>query len=230
MDAATQKAMNKLADQTAQMRHEAVDEINVRIWELISEIARDISENYIVLDKQTDEPVELSTRDLNDMIDDSAWGQWQHKMIELLKFNDDVTLDRMQQIVESQHASHEHAPTNQPTQHPRSTPIRPSGVPVGHIQCINILDALGRISSSQQAVLRSAIDYLAAVPAVVDQSTAAQEAQAIANMKHLIYAQWAAEASRARHIFSLLMWAHGNGFDDPATDTIQELLTGMDLN
>jgi hypothetical protein len=227
MDTATKKVM---ADQMARMRHEAVDGINEHIRELISEIAEDISKNYIVLDKQTDEPVELSTRDLSDMIDDSSWGQWQDGMIELLKFNDDVTLNRIQQIVESQHASNEHAPTNQPTQHPRSTPSRPSGVPVGHIQCINVLDALVRISSSQQAVLRTAIDYLGRVPEVVDQSTAAQEAQAIAKMKHFVYAQWTAEARKASQIISTLMWAHGNGLDDPATDTIQELLTGMDLN
>jgi hypothetical protein len=216
MDTATKQAMGVLIDQTAQMRHEAVGEISDRVPELINEIAVYISRNYIVIDKQTDEKVGLCTHKLMGMIGEDQWGEWQHGLTELLEFNDDVTLDRMQQIVESQH--------------PRSAPVRPTTVPVGRIPCINVLDALVRISNSQQAILRSAIDYLGRVPEVVDQNTAAQEAKAIAKMKHYVYAQWTAEARKASQLISMLTWAHGNGLGEPATDTIQELLAGMDLN
>ncbi|KAG9201410.1 hypothetical protein G6514_005782 [Epicoccum nigrum] len=96
MDTATKKAVDIVADQAAQMREEAVGEISDRVSELVNEIGKYISENYIVLDKQTDELVDLPTRILY---------QWQQGITELLEFNDDVTLDRMQQIVESQHAS-----------------------------------------------------------------------------------------------------------------------------
>jgi hypothetical protein len=230
MDTATKKAMDIVADQTAQMREEAVGEISDRVSELVNEIGKYISENYIVLDKQTDELVDLSTRILICMIGDDEWYQWQQGMTELLEFNDDVTLDRMQQIVESQHASDEHAPTNQPTQHLRSVPVQPAGIPVGRIQCINVLDALCRTSIAQQVKLRSMIDYLNTVPEAVDQNTAAQEALAIARMKNFVHDQWVPEAKRAHHIFSLLMWAHDSGFADPAVGTIQGMLTGMDLN
>ena len=230
MVTATKKALGELTDQTAQMRCEVIDEISGLIRRVISEITEVISAKYVVLDKQTNKPVELAVGDLGSMIDDGQWKHWQHKMTEILRFNDDFTLDRMQRIVELQHASDKHAPTDQPTPRPRSTPVRPVGVVVGRTQCIRGLYALDRTLDAQQVALRSAIDYLSALPDVVDQKTAAREVQAIGRMKNALHTQWYGEASRAHHIFCWLMWAHGSGLYDPAACTIEEQLMEMDLS
>lgn len=101
---------------------------------------------------------------------------------------------------------------------------------MGRTQCIRGLYALDRTLDAQQVALRSAIDYLSALPDVVDQKTAAREVQAIGRMKNALHTQWYGEASRAHHIFCWLMWAHGSGLYDPAVCTIEEQLMEMDLS
>ena len=231
MDLYPQAAMNELSQQMAQMRNQAIGETSDHILELLDNIADKILKHYIVLDRQTNVAVQLSDHNLLMMIDNDAWGQWQLGLTELLRFNDDVTWDRMDTLLDtllSQQASDQLAPTNQPAQH-QSIPVRPAGAPIGRTQSINVLERLYQTSFRQQAVLRSAIDYLRTVPEVVDPNTAVLEGQAIASVKNLVHAQWGEESRRAHQDFSLLMQAQSIGVNGSAVGTIQGQLTWLNL-
>ena len=228
MKTPTEKAMEALREHMVQTRHDAVEEIKDGMRERIHELADDIFEKHIVLNKQTRQQVEPRDCDLMKPISDSGW--YQHDIIELLKRNEDDALEQMAWIAEPENAPDGCAPEDRFTRDPPGFPIPSTCLPVGRDQYVKVVEELGRSSLAQEAVLRRAFEYLQTVPEVVDQETAAQEAQSIAKVKHLAYTQWVREAKKAQHIYTLLMGGRESGVHDRTMGHFQQQAADMDMD
>ena len=201
--------MDDLRESMVQMRHDAVEEIKEGLRDCIDEVSTEIFEKYIIYDIQTGQEVELEGTDLMEMISDSEW--YQHKIIELLKRNEDDALEQMTWIAESGDAPQGCAPDERFISDPFDRPISASCLPVGREQYITGIESLGHPLLAQEDFLRKAHAYLQTIPKVTDELTAAQEAQAIAKVKHMLGVRWLHEARRAQHIYKLLMNGRGQG-------------------
>lgn len=93
-----EKATDSLREYMIQTRHDTVEEIKDGLRDLIAEFIDDISDKYIIFDKQTGQRVESSNLRLMDYFSDSEW--YQHGVIELLKRDEDDALTIMGEMVQ----------------------------------------------------------------------------------------------------------------------------------
>jgi hypothetical protein len=228
METPTDKALEVLRESMVQMRHDAVEEIKDGMRECVHDLAGHIFEKYIVIDKQTQQPVNEENCDLMASISDSEW--YQHEILELLKRNEDDALEQMAWIAEPEIAPDGCAPEERFVADSLDFPIPSTCFPVGSHQYIQGIEELGRTAVEQEDVLRKAFKYLQTMPNVVSQEIAAQEAQAISKVKHLIHTQWLREARKAQHVYTLLMRGRGNGMEDLATTMAQQQMAGIDMS
>lgn len=228
MKTPTKRAMDFLKNSMVQMRHDAVEEIKDGMRTCIDHCAENIHERYIVIDRQTQQSVELKGRDLMNTISDSEW--YQHEILELLKQNEDDALEQVAWIAESEDAPTGCAPDERFTLNLPDQPIPTTRLPVGRDQYIQGIEELGKSSLAQDVVLRRAFEYLKQVPTVVDQETAAREAQSIAKVQHLVHNEWVREARKAQYVYGLLMRGSGRGVHDQATGALQDQIADMDIS
>ena len=228
MKTPTDKALEALRESMVQTRHDAVEEIKDGMRECIHDLADHIFEKYIIIDKRTQQPVNDEDCDLMAPISDSEW--YQHEILELLKRNEDDALEQMAWVVEPEIAPDGCTPEDRFVADPLGLPIPSTCLPVGSHQYIQGIEELGRASVAQEDVLRKAFKYLQTMPNVVSQETAAQEAQAISKVKHIIHTQWLRAAQKAQHVYTLLMRGRGSGMEDLATSMVQQHVTDMDMS
>lgn len=80
-----------------QRRHDSVEEIKDGLRDCISELASNISDRYIIFDRKTRQEVEPRFSNLMEQISDSEW--YEHEIIELLKRDEDDSIELMTQLV-----------------------------------------------------------------------------------------------------------------------------------
>lgn len=227
METPTEKAMDALKESMVQMRHDAVEEIQDGMRQYIHDLAHNLFEKFIIVDRQTGQPIGPEELNLIQPISDSEW--YQHEILELLKCNEDDALEQMTWIVEPKSAPEGCAPEDRfDSFRHLSVPLtRP---PVGRDQHMSIIEDLGRSVPGQEDVLRKAFEYLQTVPDVVNEELLIQEAVSIAKVRHLLNTKWVRETLKADDLFKIFMKGRGTGVDERDMGILQQQAANMDTS
>lgn len=207
----TEIAMESLKNDMIQKRHDAVEEIKDGIRNRIDDFAEHINEKYHMFDKRTQQLVELQGRELMDTISDTEWHR--HEILELLKQDEHDALKQMSWTIEPEIAPTQYAPFRRFSANRTcpTTSIPTTGLPVRKTQYIQGIEKLGELSLIQDNILQKAFRYLQKIPKVVNDETAAQEAQCIVKVKHFLHTQWVREMEKVHRMYVLLVKGQGVG-------------------
>jgi hypothetical protein len=220
MTAPTKEAMNRPKNNITEMRYQAGNEIWDEVETNASTCANYINDRYSIIDKETGQPVVISSRELVEC------GTWHHhEMTTILKQFEDDAFEQMTWAVEAEE------PENTTCEHlDNLSTVEWTSAPVGRDEFITEIEKLGKSSLAQEAILHRAFKYLQTIPDVTCQETATQEVQSIAKVKHYIDSEWVAEGRRAFHVYQLMMKGRGQGFDKRDTNKLQRQTMAMEMD
>jgi hypothetical protein len=227
IESSAAKAFRVLQEGMVQRRHDTVDEIKDGFHECMLEFEDNLTEKYIIINRQTGQSVHHGQLDLINIVEESEW--WRFKIVELLKADEDDALEQMSWIVEPESAPDGFAPEDRYLSMAPEDPLPDLCPPVGRDRYIEMIRELGHVSLAQAELLRTAIEYLQEAPAAAAEGNVAQEADRIAKVKHFLRDRWAGQNRKARHFYMLLLNGRGTGTDDFNMKILQRNIAHLEL-